>query len=929
MAGKIEGKRRFDKRGSAMYARAAMLGEPHVVVEEQGGSGLRIALALMTVVALALAGAFAYGYFRYDAGQKEIARLTDTANVAGGSPEASADLDAARAEIARLESLLAAQPADDGDGADATSVGSDLAASLAENERLRVQQVEERAALEAARARIAALETELASNGADPASVDGADSTSGSDPLAELEAARIELRLAAGERDAAREQVDRLLALVAELEAGSAASAETAEGAAPDRNAELQAANDEIVALRSNVAELEAMMLANGESGGSDGDGAVPSADLRRRIEAQTIELAARDRMIEEAAGRTAQLEAEISELRQLTGSADELAGLQERLSVAEEDAREAGEQRLVLEQELEARDRLLLDAQAGILALEAELARAQEQGSGDLAGVQAELDSLRLSSEARITDLATERDAVARGRAELASELEAARTEAASAGERVAALETELAAIKADGESTVSQNQALLDELRVDHEREMQRAAQERNAALASMQSVVQQRDTALAELETVRTDLARARETTEASVQSAREERDTIQAQLDTLRTELATSNTDLSGEIASLTRERDEARAQIETLRTDLATSSTDLADEIVSLTQERDDARARLETMQAELSAARDEVANGISGISGERDAALAELEDLRSQLARSNETMTSEMETLRRERDEAQAQLVVQGEELAAATGAVSERMQALVGERDAARAGRLEVEEALAALKTETRQMAAENERLDTRLASLRAADDAGEATITELRAQLIEARERAKALEEVEQSWRDERSLLVAERDALAATLADAGNVGARAGGAAVDVVDAGEIERLEAALAAAQAQVRSLDERIADLTSERDAALESTSAALVAAREEHERDQVELQRQIDALEAAGPVSDGDVSDGEGGTDAGRMQAELNNVRDENAVLADELDTLRRRMRQVENLLVRYTPRPPEPAPR
>ena len=131
------------------------------------------------------------------------------------------------------------------------------------------------------------------------------------------------------------------------------------------------------------------------------------------------------------------------------------------------------------------------------------------------------------------------------------------------------------------------------------------------------------------------------------------------------------------------------------------------------------------------------------------------------------------------------------------------------------------------------------------------------------------------------------------------------------------------------GEIERLEAALAAAQGQVRTLDERVADLTSERDAARESASAALVAAREEHERDQVELQRQIDALEAAGPVSDGDVSDGEGGTDAGRMQAELNNARDENAVLADELDTLRRRMRQVENLLVRYTPRPPEPAPR
>ncbi|MEZ5824174.1 MAG: hypothetical protein R3C97_05400 [Geminicoccaceae bacterium] len=688
MAGKIEGKRRFDKRGSAMYARAAMLGEPHVVVEEQGsGSGLRFAFAFMSVLALALAGALAYGFLRYDAGQKQLARLADELENVRGNDGTASELDTARSEIARLEALLSAHStgaanssadtAGGGEnvaGADAGSAGSELAVALGENERLRQRQLEERAELEAARARIVALEAEIAGDAAA-----GAGGDEGVDPLAALDAARIELRLAAGERDAAREQVDRLLARVAELET-VAAPAISPPLAVVDDNAalELQAARDEIQALKTNIAELETAMLADGQAG--DGTGA-NLADLRRRVEAQTIELAARDRLIEETTARATDLE---SRLAGQAGSLEELAQTEQRLREAQDEARLAGEQRVALEQELAARDRLLADAQAGIVALEAELLQAQEQGSGEILGLQSELDSLRLSTEAQIADLAAERDAIERGRDALEADLLAARNAAAEAERRMTGLEAEIAANKEVEGTAVAESLAQLDTLRAQGESERQALTAERDAAIRDLETVrgelagavaqadaersalTDERDAALASLEAVRQDLASAGDDASLELQQKTEQLEAVRSELEMARGELAARAETTSGELRTITGERDAALAELEAMRAELSAARTEaqaeVAQEIESLRQARDAAQAQLADLQTELGSLRADRGAEAEALAMARDEAVAEAEALRTELAGAKSASEAEIAALAEERDTAVAEL---------------------------------------------------------------------------------------------------------------------------------------------------------------------------------------------------------------------------------------------------------------------------
>ncbi|MEZ5824175.1 MAG: hypothetical protein R3C97_05405 [Geminicoccaceae bacterium] len=244
----------------------------------------------------------------------------------------------------------------------------------------------------------------------------------------------------------------------------------------------------------------------------------------------------------------------------------------------------------------------------------------------------------------------------------------------------------------------------------------------------------------------------------------------------------------------------------------------------------------------------------------------------------------------------------------------------------------------LEVGKSLLAIKSDAADLAAENERLGTSLASLRSDGDASRMQAADVEAELVAAKEQVQALVEREKAWQDERTVLAAERDALVAAVQDAGNARQAAEGNLADV------ERLQTELAAERERADSLGGRITDLEAERSRLLEQIETASAdtggsgtgnvapSAGASTTSDDRVLALTLQLRASRGRIAELEQKLAEPApVDAATagLQDELTRSKDENAELASELDALRNRMQKIETLLVRYTPSPPEPAPR
>ncbi|MCB1969543.1 MAG: hypothetical protein KDG54_03960 [Geminicoccaceae bacterium] len=919
MAGKIEGKRRFDKRGSAMFARAAMLGEPHVIIEETGTSpvvkGAIVVLCLLVAILSAVLG---YGYFEYERGTARQQQLTMELQ-ARREDAPSPELDAARAEVVRLQAVIdsnvaAGDAAAESANGNAAALSSELAAAQAQLEQLRSEHASELALRQAAEARAKALESELSLPQGESVTGDG-----DGDLSAELEAARLELRLAASERDAARQQVDKLLGRVSELEAVVVKAPAPAQEST-DENA---ADSAEVARLQAIVTDLESQ-IDEGIASVSGNDVALKMAELRRQLQAQTIELAARDRELDASRGDIADL------TKQLAGNqanADELQAARQKLEEADTAVKDAEARRQALENQV-AETRSELDG------VKAQMLELGGDGEKKFAALQAEFDSYKQAAEGEKQRLMSERDAVERGRSALDLELVEQKNALAETQGKVSSLQSELEQVQQKGSESLSATLAQLDDLK--------------SGAEAERQSLVQERDSALSERDRMKAEVDSLREQSSAAREAAAGDLDRIER-----------ARAALESEVADLRVQNDQLASQNEELKADSAS----MGEQVASLRQSLDERQSQLDGQQAD-SATLAELRSEVERLQAE-NARLGEM-------ASASDRLTQENAQLASERDDLAAQVGRLGEQVASLQGSLEDR-DAQQGEREATAA-------ALAALKNENASLMEERQRLDTMLAGY---ETAREGDVDQLRRQLAEleanaseerevatgldaklaaALDQVRALEADKVKWENERVVLAAERDAFAAKMAEQS-------GAAGDATSVNS--EAEVALQMAEERIGSLQTRLDQITEERDAALATGQSALVAAERSFASERERLQERIANLEkgasgddtagvtapetaenANGVVVSNDrilaltqqltgakarIADLEGqlanlppaAPGSINVASELHASQNENDELTDRVDQLRDRMNSIQKLLSRYTPKPPEPAPR
>jgi hypothetical protein len=238
---------------------------------------LRTGFALSTTLCLVLLGLGVYGYQLYVARGERLAALEAAADAGRPTaPTAEAVGEAAGTVVERLrsnEELIGSLRAELAATAAASRAATERAAREQEALRLKLENAERlrldaEAAVDAARSRITALESELGAGGPVDALVDAT-----GQPLPEVETVSptdlavlgMELRLVERERDGARLQLDRALERITALEAAleGAPSGVTADGVgdasrAAQQVAELENAN---AALSAQVQALETTLV--------------------------------------------------------------------------------------------------------------------------------------------------------------------------------------------------------------------------------------------------------------------------------------------------------------------------------------------------------------------------------------------------------------------------------------------------------------------------------------------------------------------------------------------------------------------------------------------------------------------------------------------------------------------------------------------
>lgn len=310
-----------------------------------GGTSPVVWFLLVTVSVLLGVVGFGYSQLQGQAGTLRPS-LAQNVDLPSSEPDALA---AASAEIAQLKASLAALPANDGDT------------------RLRDERDAAMSSLANARQRIAALQAELGAPATGQIEIGQQptfDAETGTSQ--QLDALLLEIRLLARERDAAREQIDRMLK-----------EEETAEApAVVDNSAELLELRYELENLREANEKLEAEL-----------------AERDARLQAREGELTDVEKAIEALeADKEASQELEQERQSQLEAAEAELASLQDSLSAAEEATAAS------------------LDEQTaqvvGLTTRLDELDRQLEQTRADMEIVEAERDDARL----RIAELEEQR---------------------------------------------------------------------------------------------------------------------------------------------------------------------------------------------------------------------------------------------------------------------------------------------------------------------------------------------------------------------------------------------------------------------------------------------------------------------------------------------------------------------------------------
>jgi chromosome segregation ATPase len=505
--------------------------------------------------------------------------------------------------------------------------------------------------------------------------------------------------------------------------------------------------------------------------------------------------------------------------------------------------------------------DAALLQANARREADAAALAEATEE----LTAAAAEAKELR-----RALATATDRgdDAVAR-LAELQERLSSVDAERGSADAQVTQLRAEVRAARQEA-ATVADDLAA----------EQSGRARDRAAAEAAATDAA---DQAAAALAAVQRDLASVRATVaerdeqlaaeraaaaelEQRLRAVEEEKATLEAALAASRAENEALTDRLAGETASLV----EVRADLEAALADAAAARErggELERDLASTTDERDAARADLEARTAERDEAR---ADG--GTAGE------EVRRLADELA----TTTEQLAAARADGEAAVSRATAVDEELAATRATLAEAeatLEATKAEVAVETQRAVDAEATLAAVREELATARAAAAEGDETMASLQASLTAATADLSQCQADLAEAVSSAESAQATCDGLRDE---LAAATDAFAAARVDvdterAAHAETRAARAADAAAAEAHLAEREAAVRAAEqaatddalaALVAELDEKAARDAEER-AAAEARAAAADAARAAADAAAAELQAEVDLLSEVAEAAD------------------------------------------------------------
>jgi chromosome segregation ATPase len=461
------------------------------------------------------------------------------------------------------------------------------------------------------------------------------------------------------------------------------------------------------------------------------------SIALRAELEGTRTELDVAKRELATHQTRANDLAVEIESARRTASDAEGLHAEVERLRLREREAEQMRIELDVLRPEAERVVRLAKDLDLATAARQEsdrslEASRAELQASArELEEARAEITGLRSAGETRATALDEELRLAKAAAEEVRAELQAARSELATAHEGLAGLRSEHESAR----GALSASQAQLESMLSDHTS----ARAELTAAQSQLEVTLGEHASMRAELKAYQSQL----ESTLGELGAARAEMQSARADADAIRTELEHSRTRHADEIAAKETElqqrvaanRAELQAELESIEQDLKTkleaTVVELRDEIGAAGERAAQAEGELRsaheaaeerdrtlrTREQELAAATAELDALRSGMTGvQQDAA-----SIRAELERSK----SELESARLNAEQAETELRA----MKIAAAAAQEDLEAT----------RLGATQAGTELQTAREQLAAA-ESLRSELDALRTALDAANDELASLR---------------------------------------------------------------------------------------------------------------------------------------------------------------------------------------------